>query len=272
MSYNNTLPAFEQFSDTVNQAKNMKAHEIGEAILGFSTPILLKASEKGIAAWVKKRSNNLKVRAQGAREGQPVEEDMDIEPPGMPGATELQTFNNPVFRGEGVDVVRAAPAAEDIDWMDNPAFTETFGSTFTDTRTPEQLLQSTIRRMNFQDRQAALRDEMTTYNPGRIRGDSTLARLQQQPVENEPGIEATAINEGQDPTPAVNDDDDVAPVTDETVTGTLDELSLDTSMIPELSTVFAVAGLVGSAIEGFIDIFKHHHVSPEMENLRQIGV
>ena len=289
MSYNSTLPAFEQFSDTVNQAKNMKAHEIGEAILGFSTPILLKASEKGIAAWVKKRAHNLKVREQGARDGQPMEaDDIPADVPDVP--------------------VAPAPAAEVLPEA-------TFSAPFTEMSVAPPWVPTTAREMTTRAIQRPnIQQDLMEQDPegdiglggtqpvvaapatefpaeagiaqaqGWHEGQAFMAaqEQQQQPPQQppqQPEIRAAAVNEGQDATPAVDNADDVAPVTaatDETAgaaaVGTLDELALDTSMVPELSTVFAVAGLIGSAIKGFIDIFKNHHVSPELENLRQIGV
>ena len=123
-AYSNAVENFEAFTDTGALAKNLKNHEIGEALLGLSVPILTKASEKAIGSWVAKRAKNLKFKQQQAERGEADEGEVD-EPVGDAGDTQMTeithafenpTFDAPTFETPGVFTGEFVPAAAAGEW------------------------------------------------------------------------------------------------------------------------------------------------------------
>ena len=290
--YSNAVENFQQFGDAVGEAKNMRQQNIGEAILALAVPVLTKASEKSIGSWMTKWKNNKKVRGQQEEEDEPEGEEAPAADEAVPAAETTQEFANPAFNPEtlfqgqepggealytgeyeGGEAVRAgALQGVEESVITQPSAAElAYGAS--GTRVGATLAQPS---------------EVS----GAISGDTTLARAlgtSQAQVEATvaPQLEGAASQAGTTAAAMDVNVGDLAATAGEAagdavggavaaageaVTGTLGTLALDTSWMPEISTVFAVGALVSSAVVGMLDLFKHHSIPDPLENLPQVGI
>ena len=266
-AYSNAVENFEAFTDTGALAKNLKNHEIGEALLGLSVPILTKASEKAIGSWMSKRAHNLKVRTQRAGQGEadegevddPVGDTGDIQMTEITHAFDNPTFEAPLFEAPGVYTGEFVPAAAAGEWAGaQPVLAGIPSGVQADVIVPRGAVTA----------EGAAQPQ--GYNLARAWG----ARGGQPTQEAAPQLEAAAAQQGE--TAAADLGEGAVAAGGEAagaaVGGTLETLAAETSIMPEVSSVLAVGGLIVSGVVSLIDIFKNSHVPAPLEALPQIGI
>ena len=247
--YSNHVENFSTFRDSVNQVPNMKNQEIGEALLAFVNPILMGASKTALSKWAAKRKNNRAYRKQQNERGEPEEEEAEDVPEAptaeaAPFAT--QTIENPVFAGTEEAPVEGA-------WYGQPAIGEE--------AIPEEAI---VPETQASAGGVSAPPEMPDLDaaPAAEAGEDVAAG----------GGEAAAAAGGEAAAAAGGE------ATAGEILATTGTLALDTSWMPEVSTVIAVGGLVAASAVGFMDLFKHPSEKklpprpPPLETLPQLGI
>lgn len=291
--YSNHVENFSTFRDSVNQVPDMKNQEIGEVLLAFVNPILMGASKTALSKWAAKRKNNRAFRKKQNERGEPEEEEEDAPEAGEEAGVEApisQTFENPAYdvADEG-DIIGVQPI--DLDPVPMTEYGYDLGEEGGIIPTEQELTGLgeggevggvVVPEAAFGESQLARDTLADAIGGGRGGGglsepppmpdlDAATDTMATQEATASAGEAVAAGGEAAAAATAAGGE------AAGEVLATTATLALDTSWMPEVSTVIAVGGLVAASVMGFIDLFKHpsekkiHQPAP-LQTLPQLGI